>query len=306
MDSTDAHLEAALAELNDRVGHLEEGGISEELMEAYVNRGCVLWMMEYRTSAMDDLQTASGMLEALESMGAEADPGTFVRIHTTMACILFDQDGDCTGEYAAAATRLGGLRTGSRHFDARSIVRTCVDACKNLIDSDAPGDILPYLEKGLSLTVGREDAWSLNRRLELTNLGAEADSDLDRHREAAESYGRAIDVGMELMERGQLEDPEELVMSFVMKAEAEEALGLSELRLQDIGSAITILEGLLDMDRVPDPEVLVGLHHDMAEALMGQGRIGEAERHLIRAMEIGINGAGDYIRINTPGGRASR
>ena len=56
MDTSDIHLESALDEYNQKVYDLEStGSESEELLEAYVNRGCVLYMMEYRTSAMDDL-----------------------------------------------------------------------------------------------------------------------------------------------------------------------------------------------------------------------------------------------------------
>ena len=46
MDSSDIHLESALEEYNDKVNELEAAGVeNEELLEAYVNRGWVLYMM---------------------------------------------------------------------------------------------------------------------------------------------------------------------------------------------------------------------------------------------------------------------
>lgn len=305
MDASDAHLESALDEYNDKVNQLEASGISPELMEAYVNRGCILSMMEFRTSAMDDLESASDILDVLESQGYEADPGTFVRIHATMAGILFDQGGDCMPEYERAAERLHLLDGSSRHYDRRSIVRTCVDACKNMIDSDCSESIGPYSDKGLSLVTGQHDAWSQNRQVELLDLRAEAEAETGLVREAVDAYAQSIDIALSLMDRGQLEDPEELVMALVMKAEAEADMNLDDLYISDMKGAITVLEGMMDCGRVPDPDVLVRLHHDLAGALMKQGRIEEAEKHLIRAMEVGVNGAGDYIKINTPGGRSA-
>ena len=302
MDTSDIHLESALDEYNQKVYDLEStGSESEELLEAYVNRGCVLYMMEYRTSAMDDLESASEVLENLQKQGYEADVGTFVRIHATMASILFDQESDCTGEYELVSRRLGELDAHSRHFDRRSIVNLCIDACKNLIDSEASDMALPFVEKGLSIVQGHPDPWSRNRTVELLDLHAEAMTDLSETSEAVELYSQSIDLAMELMDRGQLEDPEELVMAFVMKAETEADMDMTDMYIRDMEAAITILEHMLEFNRVPDPEVLVHLHHDVAGALMKSGNIQEAEKHLMRAMRIGVQGAGDRMDLRGPG-----
>lgn len=302
MDTSDIHLESALDEYNQKVYDLEStGSESEELLEAYVNRGCVLYMMEYRTSAMDDLESASEVLENLQKQGYEADVGTFVRIHATMASILFDQESDCTGEYELVSRRLGELDAHSRHFDRRSIVNLCIDACKNLIDSEASDMALPFVEKGLSIVQGHPDPWSRNRTVELLDLHAEAMTDLSETSEAVEMYSQSIDLAMELMDRGQLEDPEELIMAFVMRAEGEADLGLMEPYIKDVESAITILEHMMEFNRMPDPEVLVSLHHDVAGALMKVGRVKDAEKHLMSAMRIGVQGAGDRMDLRGPG-----
>ena len=301
MDTSDIHLESALDEYNQKVNDLESTGAgSEELLEAYVNRGCVLYMMEYRTSAMEDLESAAEVLDDLESQGYEADAETYTRIHATMASILFDQDSDCTGEYELVSKRLDELGPHSRHFDRRSIVYLCIDACKNLIDSEASDMALPFVEKGLSIVQGHPDAWSQNRTVELLDLNAEAQTDLGENEEAVELYSQSIDLGMDLMDRGQLEDPEELIMSFVMKAEAEAEMDLTDMYIKDMEAAITILEHMMEFNRIPDPEILVRLHHDVAGALMNKGEIQEAEKHLMKAMRIGVQGAGDYIDVHGP------
>lgn len=300
MDASDAHLESALEEYNDRVNKLELSGPSEDLLDAYVNRGIILYMMEYRTSAMDDLESAAELMDQLGSAGVESDPGAFVRIHSTMASIIFDQEGDCTGEYALVSRRLGELNQHSRHFDRRSIVRMCIDSCKNLIDSEAADMTPPFIDKGMSMLNGH-DAWSENRRVELLALNAEADVDQDKAQEAVELYSQAIEAAMALMDRGQLEDPEELVMCLVMRAEAESGLGLIDLYISDMESALTLLEHMMEYDRVSDPEVVVRLHHDVADALMKAGRIEAAEKHMVKAMQMGIRGAGDRMDIHGPG-----
>ena len=302
MDSSDIHLESALEEYNDKVNELEAAGVeNEELLEAYVNRGCVLYMMEYRTSAMDDLDSASEVLDDLRAQGYEPDVGTYVRIHATKASILFDQEADCTQEYEMVSKVLGDLDQHSRHFDQRSIVRLCVDATKNLIDSESADVSLPFIEKGMDSLRGHHDAWSQNRTVELLDLHAEAMTDLSETQEAVELYSKSIELAMELLDRGQLEDPEELVMAFVMRADGEADLGLTEQYIGDVESAITILEHMVEFNRMPDPEVLISLHHDVAEALMKVGRTQDAEKHMMRALRLGVQGAGDNIDVHGPG-----
>ena len=303
MDASDMHLENALGEYNDKVNELEPLGESEELLEAYVNRGCILYMMEYRTSAMEDLATAADLIDSLETSGLVVDSGTFVKTYTSMASILFDQDSDPVEAYDKAATRLSNLGDPPRHFDHRSIVRMCIEACENLIDSEYPEDVEPFLDKGMSMVDGRADSWSMNRMLELLNLEGEAWNDRNDPQAAIESYAKAVDTGTELLERGALEDTEELIMSFVSKAECEQGLDLTDMYLADMNAAITLLEQLDQFHRLDDPEVLVSLHHDVASVLMKAGRIEEAEKHLVKAMKVGIRGAEDYINMHTPGER---
>lgn len=57
----------------------------------------------------------------------------------------------------------------------------------------------------------------------------------------------------------------------------------------------------MEYGRVSDPDVVVRLHHDVAEALMRSGRIADAEKHLMKAMQMGVRGAGEYMDIHAPG-----
>ena len=137
--------------------------------------------------------------------------------------------------------------------------------------------------------------------MELLDLHAEAMTDLSETQEAVELYSKSIELAMELMDRGQLEDPEELVMAFVMRADGEADLGLTEQYIGDVESAITILEHMVEFNRMPDSEVLISLHHDVAEALMKVGRTQDAEKHMMRALRLGVQGAGDNIEVHGPG-----
>ncbi len=305
MDASEAHLESVLAELNDRVNGLEEGSSSEELMEAYTNRGSVLQMLGYRTSALDDLESAADISESIEEQGGRVDPGTFVKMHAAIARILYDMGEDPSGEYIIAASRLEELKGTSRHYDERSLVRMCIDAADDLLDTEHPEEALAFIEKGISAIGRKSDHWRRNRLFDLLNLQAEALAWLEKGQEASETYARSIDEGLALMEEGCLEEPSDLAMTFAAKADLDSSLGQDDVYILDLKSAVTVMENLFDCGRMPDTELLVGLHHDLAEALMKSGNIAEAEKHLIRAMELGVRGAGDYMRIQTPAGKSS-
>lgn len=285
MEKTDSHLEATLEELNGRVNELESSGASSELMEAYVNRGCVLYMLGYRTSALDDLDSAAEISSDLPS--SEVDAGTFVKIHTTIASIMMEQGGDPTEEYSLAALRLDELHPGSAHFDKRSAVRMCSASAEDLMDCDYPDGAVPYLEKGIELASGT-DPWSMNRYVDLQIQSAEAADMMNDIRGSIDRCSMAVETGSELLEKGQLEDVEQLVSALVLRASGESDLGMNENSAIDLKAAVGVLEGMLENHSLPDTEVLMSLHHDLAGALMKIGKVEEAEKHLIRAMEIGI------------------
>ena len=110
------------------------------------------------------------------------------------------------------------------------------------------------------------DPWSQNRLLDLLIQSAEAADAMNDVRGAVDRCSQAIETGSELIEKGLLEENSAI----------------------DLEAAVNILEGMLEIHRLPDTEVLMTLHHDLAGALVKVGKIEQAEKHLIRAMEIGI------------------
>ena len=299
MDASEIYLERALAEYNSSVNELESKGASIELLEAYVNRGSILYMMGYLTSAMEDLSAAAEMIEEMESQGAEIDAGTYVKAHATMGAILFEQRAEISEEYSCAISRLSKLKMDSMHFDKSGIIRMCIESAENLLDSEYPEDAEQFVRKGLSILERSNDKWSENRKMELYTLLGECLLAEGNLRDAMEQYSEAIVVGTSLVDDHNIESMEELVVPIIARSQCENDLGLDDLYLNDLELAIKLLEEMARMNRLEDPEVLVHMHQDAAAALMEKGRIQEAEKHLIKAVSTGVHGAKDYLMNQT-------
>lgn len=295
MDASDIHLERALNECNASVNSLESKGTSSELVEAYVNRGCILYMMGYYTSAMEDLSSAAEMMDELDSEGFTMDAGTYVKAHATMGAILFEQHSEISEEYSYALTRLDEVKEESNHFDRSGIIRMCVESAENLLDSEYPEDAKTFVEKGLSILDASDDKWSRNRIMELNTLMGEcllAEGDL---RGAMDSYSVAIETGTLLVDDNMIEDMEELVVPIISRSQCESNLGLEDLYLRDLELAINLMEEMAKINKLEDTEVLVHMHQDAASTLMAMGKVQEAEKHLLRAVSMGVHGAKDYM-----------
>jgi tetratricopeptide (TPR) repeat protein len=296
MDVSDIHLERALKESNATVNMLESNGDEQDLMEAYVNRGSILYMMGYFTSAMEDLTAASEMMEDMESNGQDVDAGTYVKAHATMGSILFEQNCEPAEEYGYAISRLSDLHPGSKHFDREGIIRLCVESAENLLDNQSPEDALEFVSKGASLLANAQDAWSRNRLLQFNTLMGECHLSMGDLRKAMDCYSTAIEIGTVLVDESCIEDMEELVVPIISRSQCEFDLGLEDMYLSDIELAIGLMEEMLKVNKLQDVEVLIHMHQDAASALMSMGKVEEAERHLMKAMTMGVNGAKDYIR----------
>ena len=295
MDASDIHLEKALDEYNATVDMLEANGTSAELVDAYVNRGCVLYMMGYLTSAMEDLSSASEMIEEIESQGKEIDAGTYVKDHATMGAILFEQRSEIIDEYSYALTRLDKLGADSNHFNMTGVIRLCIESAQNLLECEYPEDAERFVRKGIEILGASTGKWSGNRRMELYTFLGEcllAQGDL---RSAVEQYSEAIAIGTMLTESREIEDMEEVVVPIVARSQCESELGLDDLYLADLELAIGLLEEMARVEKLTDQEMLVQMHQDAASALMAKGRVQEAEAHLMKAVALGVHGARDYM-----------
>ena len=295
MDVSDIRLEKALDEYNSTVNMLEPKGTSYELVDAYVNRGCILYMMGYTTSSMEDLSAASEMIDALEESGNKVDAGTYVKAHATMGSILFEQGSEIIEEYSYAMTRLGELNPESKHFDRAGIIRMCIESAENLLDSEYAEESKEFVSKGLSILERSTDHWSENRKMELRTLMGECETSLGNHSSAVESYSEAISIGTALMDQSALSDMEELIVPIIARAHSESELDLKELYIKDMELAISLLEEMQRANRLESTDILVNLHQDLASAFISMGRMSEAEKHLMRAVSMGVNGAKDYL-----------
>ncbi len=299
MDNSDRHLEDSLQDLNDRVYELESSDDVQGLLEAYVGRGSVLYMLEHTTSALEDMESACEIIDDLESQGIVVDPGIHVRIHSIIADIIFNKNFDPVEEYSIVSEYLVRLNSDSRYYDRRSIVRLCISACTNLLDSEHFEDCQIFVEKALSITEGN-DPWSRNRRVDILLLSAEAKDELNDVHGAMADLSEVIEIATSLMENGSLEDEETIIIALTHRAQFEIDLGMDENSVTDLSVAIELMEAMYENHMLEDLDALINLHHDLAGVLMKIGRIEESEKHMIRAMEVGIGTTASSIRGNNP------
>ncbi len=298
MDVSDFHLEKALEGYNLSVNELEPKGESQELVEAYVNRGCVLYMMDYLTSAMEDLTAATEMIESLESQGCDIDDGTFVKAHATIGAILFNQDYEVSEAYSNALSRLNRISPNSRHFDMNGIIRMCVESAENLLDSEYPDGAEQFILKGLSLTENRPDPWSMNRVVEFRILYGECFLAKEMTQDALEQFSEAFETGSSLLDSSELEDMETVASALISKAQCEKDLDLIDLYLADAETSVVLLEEMLKFNKLENADLIVTIHQEIASVLMSEDRMDEAESHMMKAVAIGVHGAKDYIKNN--------
>lgn len=284
------YLEEALSEYNDKVNALESEGDSEELLEAYVNRGCILSMMEHFTSALEDLETASKMESRIG-----ADDGTFVKMNSELGKLYSHFGIDPQVLYADVAARLQWIGATSRHFDLKGVVSMCLDSAEILLEFGHPSDSHPFLEKALETTQAKMDPWMKNRRVEALNLMGE-EYDAEEESEMAEKcYAEAVEVGMDLMKSEKLEDLEILAATFLSKAECDLDLGMMDRFVEDSDKAVLIIEKMHENGILDDMTEASDICHNVAVEFIKQGKVDEAEKYLIKAVKLSLKGAQDYI-----------
>ena len=90
--SSDEHLDVALEEYNAKVSRLEDEGPVSELLEALINRGTILLMMESTIAALSDFDDAIEIIEDEEDMGNRIDAGLYIRAYERRGNIQFNGD----------------------------------------------------------------------------------------------------------------------------------------------------------------------------------------------------------------------
>ncbi|MCL2295469.1 MAG: hypothetical protein FWC29_00090 [Methanomassiliicoccaceae archaeon] len=294
--SFDDHLEAILQDCNDRVNQLEEsGGSDEEMLDALINRGSVLSMMEYYTAALSDFDDAVDIIVRTEKAGKAVDPGCFVRSFVSRGELVADKD-QTAEDYVVASTRLRELNDNSKFCDRKKTVWICLDCGRDLIYSGHPEGAVPFADKLYEMLTGKDDSWSRNRYMETLSMSAKSMEDMGMDGEALEYYTEAIRVGHSLLEKSSLEDMEGLIFALVLRGNLEKKKGLMEPYFADRKTAISLFEELLFHNRLDDTSMLVTLHQDMASTYLSLNKVKEAEEHLMKEVALSMDGAEEYIR----------
>ena len=294
--SFDEHLEAMLQDCNDRVNLLEEKeGSDEDMLDALINRGSVLSMMESYTSALSDFNDAVDIIYKMEKEGKKVDPGSFVRVFVSRG-ELFGSEDQMAEDYAMASTRLNEVEEGTKYYDRKKIVRMCLDCGEDLLEGGHPGGAPPFMDKLFEMLNGRDDDWSRNRFVEMLNISAQSMKEMKMDDDAVEFFSNAISVGIALYDKNTLEDLTSLIFAFVIRGDIEQEKGLVDQYFVDRKAAIALLEELLSMNKLDDISLLIRLHQDVASTYLTLNQVKEAEEHLMREVMLNIDGAEEYVK----------
>lgn len=297
MPSSDEHLEEALEDYNDKIHALEsEGGTEEELMDAYVNRGCVLSMMGHYISAISDFDDATDIMMHIEASGRKVDAGTAVKAFVSRGEIRGEDDARLMADdYANAALRLPELTQDSKYYDRKKIVLMCLCCAEDLVDGGFQSEVYPFIDKAMPFIAGKKDSWSRNCLVDLLNAKGQAEADLGDDEDAIDTLTSSIEVAISLMKDGELDDPMSLVFPYVTRGDVEERIGSLEDFIMDRKAAILLLEQMHEDGILDDVKLLSLLHREIADAYFRTNRVKEAEEHLMREVSLDMRGAKEYI-----------
>lgn len=292
MRKSEGYLEEALKEYNAKVDQCDENGTVEQKLEAYLNRGCILSMMDSYVSALTDFDEAIEIIQLMESVGDKADAGTYVKTFVSRGELQLSDGADGMAEdYAMAAKRLDELKPTSRHYDEKSIIVMCISCCENLIDEGFPDNISPFFEKAEVMLFSKDGVWHRNRYVEALNLMGQAEQNMNRDTESLGHLNRSISLAQQLMKEEALDDETALVFALTLRGDLEIKDGLLEEALRDREASIAILEVLLSYHRSETKELLMQMHRETSSLLMEMNETEEAEKHLLRALELNVSEA---------------
>jgi len=282
MRRSDAHLEQALQEYNDRISYLEtKKGMEELYLEALVNRSSILMMMEHYTSAVEDTEDAISLTEEMRNAGMKVDIGTYIKMYDNHGQMMYDSDNKAmASDYQRISDAIMDVDKDVRHYTVTDLMELCIGCAEDLIDADMPDEALPFLLKAFSLLGTARDPRSLNQRFVVVNDMAAVDIAKGMDECAVGLLDDAISIGLPLYGSDELDDPLELVNTYVAKGDIMERKGDDRAMWDEHENAIGIL---------------IKLHQGLAESMMRSGEIQQAEKHLMRSMTLGVPGMKDAI-----------
>lgn len=278
---TGESIESVLEEYNRKIDHLESSDPRpEELLEAYVNRGSILVMMDSYISALSDFEEAADIIEDMASMGIEVNEGTFVKTYYGIG--RMSDTGEMDAAYAKAASRLDELGEDSRHYDAEHIVYMCMTCAEDLFGAGLETKAEPFLIKIMDLLSGRRDKWSKNRLTEAYGLSGQI-WQLEDKEKSIQYFEKAISTARSLYNSEELDDPMELALALVSLGDIHESRGLPEDAVELHIQASQILAKMHNEGSIEDAELLAGLYNGIASIMFLLGRDAEAEKYMVMA-----------------------
>lgn len=292
MMKLDGHLEEALKEYNAKVDEYEDNGTMEQRLEAYLNRGCILSMMDSFVSALTDFDEVVDIINIIESAGGKIDAGTYIKTYISRGELQTSEGAIGMAEdYAMAAKRLHELKPNSRYYDEKSTIIMCISCCEDLMDEGYLNDIKPFFDKVELMLFNKNSVWHRNRYVEALNLMGQAEQDMRCYNDSLEHLNRSILLAQELMKEGSLDDEMALVFALMLRGDQEIKDRSFETALRDREAAIAILEVLLSYHHPETKELLIEAHREVSGLLMEMNETEEAEKHLLRALTLNIGNA---------------
>ncbi len=288
MQPSDAHLERALAEYNDRISELEDGPLSAELVDALQKRGKVLSLMGYSTSSAEDFEDAADYLEELDrGFGASAD--LHVRVYAALGSVYKVSEPDTMWDiYHKILDYIPALENPSQ------CARTCLRCAEDLAETGMTDDCDALLEVAFKAK-GSEDMNGRNVYFESLLLSAALRMEDRQYSKAAVKLNDAAKVGAELYEKGDLYEHGPYAFCLLnlcdclMEMDDREA---SRVNLEILSSLLDDQEFTNDIDS----EDLADLHGGVGKTLMELGDVKEAEKHLLRQAAFSLNGDDEILR----------
>ena len=280
------HLQEALDEYNVRVSELESAGTEEELMEAYINRGTVLMMMDYTVAAISDFDDAVEIIEDMEKCGSEPDLGLFIRAYENRGQMYCGNDDSVmVSDYSKIAAKLNVLNNTTRYFKNKDIIQMCINCTEDLIDEGFFENTMPFLDKASNLLNGKHDSWALNRSAEIESLYGESCEGRSLHDQAEMHYTAAIITGTRLYDERRYENRYQLILDRVARGDIRHIKGDTSGFIEDYSQASILLEDMLRTGESDDSELYVSLCKGIASQYMEMGKIPESEKFLLKAMK---------------------
>ena len=288
MQSSDAHLERALNEYNERINTLEDGPASVELVDALQKRGKVLSLMGYSTSAAEDFADAYDYLETV-SLEEPVPADLRIRVYAAYGSIFRNEEPETMCEiYHEIAECVPDLK------DPASCARVCLRCAEDLYDVEETHDCEILL--GVALT--SKDATDINGRnvyFGALRLAADLALDVEHYSLAAARLNDAAKVGASLLADSGLYDAETYAATLMDLCDCLMELGDKEAASANIDTLRSVLDDRQFVNRLGNKE-LSDIHGRIGKVLMELGRVPEAENHLLRQAAFSLGGDDAILR----------